>query len=189
MKRLNILDVNTPENYDTIYFGPRTKELLAQKYILDLLTLLNKMGGNVLDVGCGIGRYFSAFKGRKIYGTELSLKAIAKVKKDYPEAKVAQWFAGTPLPYQDNFFNLVWAGEFLEHIQDPRQAINEIYRVLSPKGKALFITPVGENSKCPEHLWFFDRSDIDGLFFKYPTKVISLIASGTRFCIILGKQP
>lgn len=187
MKRKGIPDVNTPDNYDNIYFGPRTKELLAHKYILDLLTSLNKRKGNVLDVGCGVGRYFSAFKGSKIYGTELSWKAIAKVKQDYPDAIVTQWFAGTLLPFQDNFFNLVWAGEFLEHIQDPQQTIDEIYRVLAPNGIGLFITPVGESSKCPEHLWFFSQEEIEELFSKFPCKEITQIVKNTRFQIVLIK--
>ena len=185
MSKRNVPDVNTPENYDEIYFGPRTEQLLAYDDFIDLLKELNT-GGNALDIGCGLGRYFSAFEGCKIYGTELSLKTIAKTKQDYPESEIVQWFAGTPLPFPDNMFNLVWAGEFLEHIQSPRQAVDEIYRVMKPGAKALFVTPVGNNSECPEHLWFFDDEDIKTLFDNYNVEV-SKVHEDTRYQIILTK--
>ena len=106
MKR-DIIDVNTPENYDEIYFGPRTAQLQSYPYIVDTLMRLS-CGGKVLDIGCGVGRYFYAFDDCKIYGTELSTKAIEDCGKTYPDAKIVQWFAGNPLPYKDNTFNLVW---------------------------------------------------------------------------------
>jgi SAM-dependent methyltransferase len=106
MKRTDIPDVNTPENYDAIYFGPRTNQLLAHPYIIDMLSAFNYKKGNVLDVGCGVGRYFHAFAGSKIYGTELSKRAITQVNLKYPDAEVVQWFSGTPLPFIDNFFNV-----------------------------------------------------------------------------------
>jgi len=186
MKR-NIPDINTPDNYEKIYFGTRTIELRAHKEIIDLLSELNHNKGNVLDIGCGLGRYFPAFKGSQIYGTELSIKVIEKTKHDYPDAHLVQWFAGTPLPYLDNFFNLIWCGEFLEHINDPQQAIEEIYRVLTYGGVALFMTPIGTNSQCPEHLWFLDQQEIEGFFAKYEHKQIITVANNTRFRIILRK--
>lgn len=186
MSKRNIPDVNTPENYDEIYFGPRTAQLQAYPYIIDILKELNR-GGKVLDIGCGVGRYFQAFDGCEIYGTELSLKAIEDVKEKFPKAKVVQWFAGTPLPYEDNTFDLVWCGEFLEHVDSPRQTIEEVNRVLKTGGHALFITPVGENSACPEHLWFFDDADISILFDKYNVE-IEKVHDETRYQIILTKE-
>lgn len=185
MSKRNIPDVNTPENYDEIYFGPRTAQLQAYPYIIDTLKQLNK-GGKALDIGCGVGRYFQAFEGCEIYGTELSLKAIEDVKEKFPKAKVVQWFAGTPLPYEDNTFDLVWCGEFLEHVNSPKQTIEEVNRVLKPGAHALFITPVERNSECPEHLWFFDDADISILFDKYDVE-IEKVHDETRYQIILTK--
>lgn len=174
MKR-DIKDINTPKQYDEIYFGERTNQVLASESILKLLYSMVKNNDKVLDVGCGLGRYFPAFVRGKIYGTELSERCIEKIKIDYPTAKIVQWFAGNKLPYKNNFFNLIWAGEFLEHISDPKQAIDEFYRVLAPGGKIVFMTPFGEHSRCDEHLWFFYREDIEKLFAEYNNAEIKLV--------------
>lgn len=193
-----IEDINTPERYDELFFGERTIQMLAFPHLIKILSDLNTNKGNVLDIGCGLGRYFCAFEGSKIFATELSLRSIQKAKEDYPDATIIQWFAKDPLPFNDDFFNLIWAGEFLEHLTDPKLVVKEIYRVLAPGGKAVFVTPVGQNSITPEHLWFFDRNDIDEIFKNYEHKEISIHNSQTgevqgedvfesRFHIILTK--
>jgi SAM-dependent methyltransferase len=46
-----------------------------------------------------------------------------------------------PLPYSDNRFALVTCVETIEHLENYREVIREIYRVLQPKGVAVFSTP------------------------------------------------
>lgn len=185
MRRHSQNDINTPEQYDSLYFGQRTNELLAKRYLLNKLKDLNK-GGRVLDIGCGLGRYFEAFDGMEIHGTELSTMAIAQCGLQYPDARVIQWFAGYPLPYDDGYFDLIWCGEFLEHIEEPQNAINDIIAKLKTGGSALFCTPIGEDSICPEHLWFFDRADIDKMFDDYNAE-IKEVENGTRFNVLVTK--
>ena len=46
-----------------------------------------------------------------------------------------------PLPYTDNRFALVTCIETIEHLENYRDVIREIYRVLQPGGVAVFSTP------------------------------------------------
>jgi SAM-dependent methyltransferase len=46
-----------------------------------------------------------------------------------------------PLPYADDRFALVTCIETIEHLENYRQVIREIYRVLKPGGVAVFSTP------------------------------------------------
>lgn len=46
------------------------------------------------------------------------------------------------LPLSDASYDVVIANHVLEHIDDDRQAIREIYRVLRPGGTALLTTPI-----------------------------------------------
>ena len=45
------------------------------------------------------------------------------------------------MPFKDNFFDVVVCAWVLEHLSDPNKAFKEIYRVLKPGGKVIFITP------------------------------------------------
>jgi 2-polyprenyl-3-methyl-5-hydroxy-6-metoxy-1,4-benzoquinol methylase len=46
------------------------------------------------------------------------------------------------LTYPNDFFDIVLTSDTLEHVPDPEQAFNEIYRVLKPTGIHLFTVPV-----------------------------------------------
>lgn len=52
----------------------------------------------------------------------------------YPEVDIHA------LPYDDNQFDWFISDQVLEHVEDPRKAINESYRVLKPGGIAIHTT-------------------------------------------------
>lgn len=45
------------------------------------------------------------------------------------------------LPFKDNFFDFIFAGEVIEHIFDTKAFLNEIHRVLKPGGYVVITTP------------------------------------------------
>lgn len=45
------------------------------------------------------------------------------------------------MPFEDNFFDLVFAGEIIEHIIDTDMFIRDIYRVTKPGGVLIITTP------------------------------------------------
>jgi ubiquinone/menaquinone biosynthesis C-methylase UbiE len=59
------------------------------------------------------------------------------------------------LPYQDETFNIVTATEVIEHLEDFRAVLREIYRVLKPGGVCVMSTPniLSLNSRL-RNLWF-----------------------------------
>jgi SAM-dependent methyltransferase len=59
------------------------------------------------------------------------------------------------LPYNDNLFDIVTATEVIEHLEDFRAIIREIYRVLKPGGIFVLSTPniININSRL-RNLWF-----------------------------------
>lgn len=73
-----------------------------------------------LDIGCG-NRPVCRFK-----------KVISMDFDNYPNLDVLG--DALRIPFADGAFDLVWLGGVLEHIQDPRQAIKEIHRVLKKGG-------------------------------------------------------
>lgn len=57
----------------------------------------------------------------------------------------------TKLQFADRSFEVVYASHVLEHIQDDRQALREIHRVLSPNGMAFLPVPISEGIKTVEY--------------------------------------
>jgi predicted SAM-dependent methyltransferase len=76
--------------------------------------------------------FLSRFKkqGRWDYTTADLHSPIADVKADICK-----------LPFQDNQFDLVLCNHVLEHIEDDKQAMRELYRVLRPGGLGIFQVP------------------------------------------------
>lgn len=46
------------------------------------------------------------------------------------------------IPYQDDYFDLIYCSHILEHVPDDKKAMNELCRVLKPGGTALILVPI-----------------------------------------------
>ncbi|WP_407415621.1 class I SAM-dependent methyltransferase [Methanobrevibacter sp.] len=46
------------------------------------------------------------------------------------------------IPYEDNYFDLIYCSNILEHVEDDKKGMNELYRVLKPGGTALILVPI-----------------------------------------------
>lgn len=108
-------------------------------------------GQRVLDYGCGLGMTTTllARSGARVTAFDLSpesvrvtrLRAQANGVGDRVEALVA---VGEQLPYASESFDIVFGKAILHHL-DVRWGSQELYRVLKPGGKAVFVEPMGMN--------------------------------------------
>jgi SAM-dependent methyltransferase len=57
----------------------------------------------------------------------------------------------TDLKLQDDRFSLVWCSHVLEHIENDRKAISELFRVLRPSGLAVILVPTYGNKTYENH--------------------------------------
>jgi len=108
-----------------------------------MFSLLPKSdGGRLLDVGCGVGTVSLELENRgfEVYGIDFSSVAIEKAKEKGINAMLCDVDA-EGIPFEDNYFDVVWAGDILEHVFDPIFLLEEISRVLKPTGKGLISTP------------------------------------------------
>ena len=97
-------------------------------------------GKRVLDLGCRSGALTRHFlEGNEVVGLDVDRAALAKAAAlgiEPVEANVEE-----PLPFADESFDAVVAGELLEHLQLPEALVAEARRVLRPGGALVGSVP------------------------------------------------
>ncbi len=108
----------------------------------ELLAGVPLKGKRFLDVGCGLG-YFSqraANLGAKVIGVDIGKKLIEKAKQRVPKGKFFIASA-SDLPFKNESFDIVLCTEVIEHVDNQRKVLSEIFRVLKKGGVFAITTP------------------------------------------------
>lgn len=166
MKRINLKDTNTPERFNKI-FGKRKFKLYYDfpKVLVRANYLLRKFdGGKFLDMGCGLspcGITAAKMKGAEVYAIDFADELIESLKKQFPEIKYTVGDV-RKLPYENEFFDYVAAGELLEHFEKPKKIVKEAMRVLKKGGIMAVSVPLNDmvGGPTPDHIWSYDEEDI-----------------------------
>ena len=116
-------------------------------------------GKRILDVGASCGQFLARFDGVDVVGTEIDPSEIEHLRRRGVPVEQAYIDPGSPsLPFEDGSFDIVLAGEILEHMVDSEGFLREIARVLRPGGALVLSTP--------NVLWWKNR--VGMLFGRYP---------------------
>ena len=128
---------NDQKNLGNLASSIRIKKMLET---VDHMKLENK---NILDIGCYDGSFLSLIKNRNnnFFGLEASDWGVRKSREKGIEIQQYFFDGKDKLPYEDGFFDVVIAGEIIEHIFDTDFFLSEIRRILKPEGKLLLSTP------------------------------------------------
>jgi len=99
-----------------------------------------KKGERLLEIGCGRGDFLTAFS-----AIGLNCFAIDREKECQhllPGFMIKQCdIVNEPLPFEDNFFDVVYHKSLIEHLDNPISLMDETLRVLKPGGKIIILTP------------------------------------------------
>lgn len=96
----------------------------------------------LLDLGCDDGVWTMELAEKigtkKIHGIEVIEPRIAQsIEKGI---NVVNTDLNAPLPYVDNYFDVVHANQVIEHLHNTDNFVSEIYRILKPGGYAVIST-------------------------------------------------
>src|SRR6266849_2264276 len=121
------------------------KGLPPDARVVRLLRLASTLtAGRLLDIGCGDGSISLALKSalgaERVFGIEISAKGTEEARKKGIVCYELNVDEG-PLPFENHSIDAIYAGEIIEHLYDPDHLLDEICRVLQPKGFAIIDTP------------------------------------------------
>jgi SAM-dependent methyltransferase len=102
-----------------------------------VLSVAERISGDVLDFGCGERPYEELFRKAQSY-TGVDLRESGH---DHGRSRVDVFYDGKTLPFPDGRFDAVVSFEVFEHVFNPEEALAEIRRVLKPGGQLLLTTP------------------------------------------------
>ena len=97
--------------------------------------------GRMLDVGCCDGSWLRMWQARgwQPFGIDVS-RANVDAASQYVDARQCDLNADR-FPFDDAFFDLIFAGEIIEHLVDTDGFLSEISRCLKIGGHAIITTP------------------------------------------------
>jgi len=169
-----------------------------------LLDLFEKYRANntIIDVGAGDGHFIESAKqaGWKAYATEFDDRAVELCRQK--GVLVEQGKLDTD-NYENDFFDIIFSSEVLEHINNPVEEIRNFNQILR-KGGLVFITTPNLNSishkilkhkwnifHYPEHLCYYTPKTLKKLFEDNGFKKIAIQTTGfspSRFKHSLGQS-
>ena len=105
------------------------------------------VGGRLLDVGCGYGLFLrwldealglSAREWRLsgIDYSEFTVETASRLPYEFSRCNLEEG-----IPFEDATFDVVYAGEIIEHLYNPDHLLEECRRVLRPGGHLVLSTP------------------------------------------------
>ena len=134
--------------YDKGINGKHARQ--AYPIIMDVLKEFEPK--TILDLGCGTAALLEmVLKIKSIdtaYGVDLSEKMLEQARSKQIKAVLVQGDSEY-LPFEENFFDVVYCNDSFHHYPNPREVLKEVKRVLKQSGKFILCDPYQQ----PGALW------------------------------------
>lgn len=181
-------DMNEMENYyQKDYHSNRDTDSHKERYRIqsEFLPYLN--GLSVLDIGCARGDFLIYLKELypdiKMYGSDFFSESVKSTEIVFKKTALPD--AG----YLDNQFDIITAWAVFEHLHDPTAYFKEVFRILKPGGKFIFLVTNSESlygkaayiEDIPRHLYHFSKSTIRQYALKYGFKIKKIVFDDRLF--------
>jgi 2-polyprenyl-3-methyl-5-hydroxy-6-metoxy-1,4-benzoquinol methylase len=172
---------NRSERGAGFVFARPERETLFKRYV-------GGPGRRVLDLGCRDGALTQAYlDGNEVVGVDADREALAEASQLGIETHWAD--LDQPLDLDAESFDVVVAGELLEHLRDPQRLVGEVRRLLRSggtfvasvpnayrlKGRLLFLFGRPPEND-PTHLQMFSAADVRALLAGFDDPQLHFVA-------------
>jgi 2-polyprenyl-3-methyl-5-hydroxy-6-metoxy-1,4-benzoquinol methylase len=148
-------------------------------------------GNRVLDLGCGDGSFAAPLvaAGCVVTMADVAQEALRRARLRAPGAEAVALVEGAPLPFAPDAFDVVWAGELLEHVADVVGLLSEVRGVLRWGGRLvastpwhgrLVVAPDAHFDPRADHLRFFSARTLGALLGDAGFAEVRIRATGLR---------
>ena len=198
MKRTQEPQINSRRYWNYIYTTPaKMVEYWSPSQRFGRALDLIKDGDKVIDLGCGVGvlprMIQEKRKGCEVWGLDISDEVIRNDQVEDPDTKYMVGEVGYNSDLPDNYFNVVFCGETIEHMDYPEKLFQEAFRILKKGGILIVTTPKEDRVRSSEHVWYFEDEDVKKFYrdagFNGP-KLLDL--DGMEYMVVffaLGEKP
>jgi 2-polyprenyl-3-methyl-5-hydroxy-6-metoxy-1,4-benzoquinol methylase len=172
---------------------------LRETFLLERVAAAGRNGDRslrVLDLGCGEGHFAAALMrdGAEVVAVDVAEEPLRRARVRHPALDLRLVEPEAPLPLEDSSFDVVWAGELIEHVADTSQWLSEVRRALRSGGLVLLSTPDhGPLSRLrllsrsafearfdprSDHLRFYTRRALVALFADFGFEDVAVVGAG-----------
>lgn len=130
------------EEFNEQRYGKPLHLSKTEKFRVESILRLIGNKKKVLDIGCSDGTISEmiARNNNEVYGVDVSESALKIALSRGLEAYKVD-LESEEFPFSENYFDVVVAGEIIEHIFDTDEFLNKIKKVLKPDGSLIITTP------------------------------------------------
>lgn len=120
------------------------QKVSIDKFLIPLIT----PESIVLDAACGDGSGMQHLVERgypNVFGVDINDNKLARAAKKVGQEKLLNTHISS-MPFESNYFDVVWTSHTLEHSDDPMKTMAEFKRVVKPGGYILIIVPYPDHT-------------------------------------------
>ena len=133
--------------------NPDTDFVFARMTQATFRTVDARRGERILDVGCGRGLDLASQRetGAVLYGSDASRVMINRSADTFRDRGIALRLthaSAERLPFSDGSFDKVYCKGAIDHFYDPKEALQEMTRVLKPGGRLIVSVANFESLAC-----------------------------------------
>jgi 2-polyprenyl-3-methyl-5-hydroxy-6-metoxy-1,4-benzoquinol methylase len=157
-----------------------------------------RRGGRLLDVGCATGLFLHFMRNNgawDVEGVEINPEAARMARDQFNLAVHTGTLEQAGLPSQA--FDVVTMWDVFEHVHDPGQTLDEVWRILKPQGLLILRVPNGSSRDArlfgqywaglepPRHLYVFTPHTLKALFHRNHFELLHYSSASAAYTTFL----